>query len=219
MYIENLNKYLVSADNFCDQVYVLSTVTNLVNMFQKYFILPCLAQSTIDNSRYYSHLNDKSYFECAMLLIPFLNFEYYNMYIFPRRQFREACRNGRGAVTLKNAEVIRSDRRCVLAAIQQTPAFGYVDNGSKALGAARPYLKDDVELIEIARQVDLATGDREAAQLKTKELVKIFLGGDPDAIRSVINDQEFIEISKQLNSFYRPNRLKQAVSWVKSFIS
>ena len=74
----NINKLLptsetlVSVDHGCDKIPFLSTVTNIVNIFQKCVILPFLSQKTIDKSKYYSHLQKKGLLDCTLLAIPFI---------------------------------------------------------------------------------------------------------------------------------------------------
>lgn len=66
-----ISRLLVKADDFSDYIPVLSTATNLVNIFQKCVILPCMTQRFITTSPYYHHLNQKSVIECALSAIPF----------------------------------------------------------------------------------------------------------------------------------------------------
>ncbi len=63
---------LVKIDNFCDYVPIVSTITNLVDLFIKTVILPFKDQSTIPKNHYYSHLNQKSFMRIIILLIPVL---------------------------------------------------------------------------------------------------------------------------------------------------
>jgi hypothetical protein len=49
---------------------VVSTGVNLINIFQKCVIMPCMNKRTIGRSPYYRHLRDKSLMQCAILLVP-----------------------------------------------------------------------------------------------------------------------------------------------------
>lgn len=61
---------LRKTDEFCDYVPVVSTISNLVDLFQKATVLPCLKKSSIDGSSYYAYLKQKSFSRCAVALIP-----------------------------------------------------------------------------------------------------------------------------------------------------
>lgn len=51
----------------------LSPVNNLVNLFEKCFVLPCLDEEAIGTNRYFTHLSDKSFSRCILLvLLPFV---------------------------------------------------------------------------------------------------------------------------------------------------
>lgn len=63
---------LVKADQVCDYIPFVSTVSNLIDLFQKYVVLPFLQQDTINASRYYQHLQQKSFLRCFALIIPIL---------------------------------------------------------------------------------------------------------------------------------------------------
>ena len=71
MSTECLNK-LVIADRVCDYIPVVSSLTNLIDIFQKCVILSFKNQITIENNHYYEHLKNKSYIRCIILLIPIL---------------------------------------------------------------------------------------------------------------------------------------------------
>ncbi len=67
------NDPLVRLDKFCDYIPVVSTVTNLFDLFQKCIILPQMSEASIRASHYYTYLNyHKSYERCTVLLLPFI---------------------------------------------------------------------------------------------------------------------------------------------------
>ena len=61
---------LVALDTFFDYTPVASTVTNLIDIFQKCLVVPFLEKSYVDSSRYYTHLKQKSFKRCILLLVP-----------------------------------------------------------------------------------------------------------------------------------------------------
>lgn len=67
-----VSSLLVKADRLCDYIPLVSTVSNLIDLFQKYVVLPFLHQDTIKASRYYQHLQQKSFLRCIALIIPIL---------------------------------------------------------------------------------------------------------------------------------------------------
>lgn len=64
--------FLVKADVVCDYIPVLSSATNLIDLFQKTIVLPKLSAEEIANNHYYTHLRDKEVSRCLTLLLPFL---------------------------------------------------------------------------------------------------------------------------------------------------
>lgn len=72
MAITPISKLFINADKFCDYVPFFSTVSNLINLFQK-CVLACVSNRTISKSHYYTYLNEKSFSRCILLSIPFLN--------------------------------------------------------------------------------------------------------------------------------------------------
>lgn len=66
-----VNNTLISIDQICDYVPVASTVTNLVNIFEKCAFSCCSARS-INSNRYFTHVKDKSILRCVILLVPIL---------------------------------------------------------------------------------------------------------------------------------------------------
>lgn len=60
----------VGLDNVADYVPLVSTVNNLVDLFQKYVYLPRLSDNEIQNNHYYTHLKDKSLLRMVILCLP-----------------------------------------------------------------------------------------------------------------------------------------------------
>jgi len=66
-------KILVKIDAVCDYIPFVSTITNLVDLFQKSVILPIMERSGKNKNRYYKYLNKKSFPRCVILLVPGVN--------------------------------------------------------------------------------------------------------------------------------------------------
>lgn len=58
---------LIRADQVCDCVPGLSLISNLVDLFLKYVVLPRMDAETIQASRYYQHLASKSVLSCVVV--------------------------------------------------------------------------------------------------------------------------------------------------------
>lgn len=71
MGIESISHILIDADQYGDYCPGFSTVTNFVDIFQK-CICDLTNSSCVNSNPYYTHLKDKSYVRCLILLIPFL---------------------------------------------------------------------------------------------------------------------------------------------------
>lgn len=68
---ENISKLLIKMDDYCDYVPFISTVSNLLDLFQKYAILPLL-KNEIKENHYFKHINQKKFYRCVLLTIPIL---------------------------------------------------------------------------------------------------------------------------------------------------
>lgn len=66
-----IGKIFVWTDQCCDYVPILSCVTNLVDLIQKISIDLFVDQSTVDQSRYYTHIQEKTYKRCFSLIFLF----------------------------------------------------------------------------------------------------------------------------------------------------
>ncbi len=72
MYSQVISDFLIKADKTCDYLPVLSSFSNLVDLFYKYCVSPFLMETQIKQDRYYYHLDQKSVFRCIILIVPFL---------------------------------------------------------------------------------------------------------------------------------------------------
>jgi hypothetical protein len=64
------SKILIGMDDVFDYIPLVSTLTNLVDIFIKYVILPHLSAESVQNNHYYSHLEQKQLWRCLVLSIP-----------------------------------------------------------------------------------------------------------------------------------------------------
>lgn len=106
MEINSISKYLINADMFCDNLPVISSVTNLVDLFLKCVIVPFKPKTTFKNSYqlinlkksdYFTHLHQKSFVLCALLLIPlFGQIIYYSIQASSKNRFLNALDNSKG---------------------------------------------------------------------------------------------------------------------------
>ncbi len=75
-----LSSWLIEFDEKSDSIPFWSTVTNIVNLFQKIVVLPLLSiisRDFIENNHYFSYINEKKFIKCFLLTFPFLgNFIY-----------------------------------------------------------------------------------------------------------------------------------------------
>lgn len=68
--MNNISNFLVKIDHFCDYFPFVSSITNVVNLFQKCVILPFIDEATILSNHYYKHIDEKSFVRCFLLIIP-----------------------------------------------------------------------------------------------------------------------------------------------------
>ena len=64
------NYFFVKVDAACDYIPVVSTASNLIDLFQKCVILPLMNKQSIANNHYYTYLKEKNVSRCLVLLIP-----------------------------------------------------------------------------------------------------------------------------------------------------
>ena len=71
--ISNTSYFFREADKVCDYIPFLSTISNLIDLFQKIIIIPLIYimnKDYIKNDRYYKHLDEKNFSRCLFLLVP-----------------------------------------------------------------------------------------------------------------------------------------------------
>jgi len=67
-----VNNALIRIDQVCDYVPLASTITNLVDIFEKCGFCDCCSSESTNLNRYFSHVKDKSSLRCVILLVPIL---------------------------------------------------------------------------------------------------------------------------------------------------
>lgn len=70
MSVSSIASPLVSLDTLMDYIPVVSTLTNLVDLFQKCLVVPFMHEKYIHTSHYFTHIKNKSFARCAVLLLP-----------------------------------------------------------------------------------------------------------------------------------------------------
>lgn len=66
------SRMLINIDMFFDYVPFFSTMSNLVNIFQKCVVIPFISDEYLKESHYFSYIKDKEYLRCIFLLVPIL---------------------------------------------------------------------------------------------------------------------------------------------------
>jgi hypothetical protein len=64
----SLTSSLITIDRYADYIPVVSSITNLVNLFQKAVVIPLLNACHMQKNRYYTHLDGKSFSQCLKLI-------------------------------------------------------------------------------------------------------------------------------------------------------
>lgn len=143
----------VGLDNVADYVPLVSTVNNLVDLFQKYVYLPRLSDNEIQSNHYYTHLKDKSLLRIVILCLPILVNNLIILVIdvvtlfnkWERDGALETARGGRVDPAQPNLKVelwgFSHDKEIVLAAVRKDP-----ENFRWAVSP----LKDDPEVVRAA---------------------------------------------------------------------
>jgi len=97
-------KAIVKLDNLCDYAPGVSSLSSLVNLIQKIAVIPLMKESSITNSSYYTHLKEKSFLRCIILLIPGIGNLIVGLYDF----FKKDDLNSAILFVVKNPERLQS---------------------------------------------------------------------------------------------------------------
>ncbi len=161
---------LVQADRACDYIPVLSTVTNLIDLFQKC----CCSCEPKPKDHYYKHIQDKSVLRCITLLIPVV---------------------GNLIVALYDACSVPSDRQKLLAAINRDAAV--FQRSTSPLKHERQFILDAVRANPAV--VRYLQGIDEEIALLAVSIDGMVLEWIPEQIQSTDRDRDGIEISRALD--------------------
>lgn len=66
-----LDTFFIKAKKFADAVPIFSSLTNMINLLQKYFIVAHLSEETLKNHHYFKEIKEESYGNLALKVIPF----------------------------------------------------------------------------------------------------------------------------------------------------
>ncbi|MBS4168593.1 HEAT repeat domain-containing protein [Parachlamydia sp. AcF125] len=77
---------LLKADRVSDYIPGISTITNLVDLFQKCAVLPFKQKTNVSKSHYYTYLKQKSFSRCIVLLLPVVGNIIVATYDFAKRR-------------------------------------------------------------------------------------------------------------------------------------
>lgn len=67
-----ISESLAKIDAACDYIPLVSTLTNLIDLFIKFVLPYFVSQDAIRLNHYYRHLEKKSFSRCFLLAIPFV---------------------------------------------------------------------------------------------------------------------------------------------------
>ena len=84
--MNNVKNFLLKTDRFCDYVPVVSSITNLVILFQKCIVLPLIDKTTIASNYHYKYINEKSFARCFWLVIPVIGNIIVGIYDFSKKK-------------------------------------------------------------------------------------------------------------------------------------
>ncbi|MBS4168373.1 HEAT repeat domain-containing protein [Parachlamydia sp. AcF125] len=98
--------FLLKADQISDYIPGLSTITNSIDLFQKYVVFPSKQKASISNSHYYTYLQQKSFSRCIVLLIPVIGNIIIGIYDLAKRKY-----NYKGTVLAATQPVAPSARQ------------------------------------------------------------------------------------------------------------
>lgn len=60
----------VKLDTYADYIPVVSSITNLVDLFLKYVFRPCVGEAQLQNNHYFAYLDTKTWLRSITLLVP-----------------------------------------------------------------------------------------------------------------------------------------------------
>ena len=175
-----IGNFLVKADSLCDYIPIVSTATNLIDLFVKYVVIPSINPQRIANNHYYTHVQQKDAFRCIALLIPIVGNIATAIYDFANRKYQNKdlvlhAVTQDGMNLLFSSDKLKDDQDVVLAAVRQ--------NGW-ALQFASSRLKNDRDVVLAAVQQNGSVLQLVNERFKDdQEIVLASVQQDPRAIQ------------------------------------
>ena len=121
--MNSISHFLVKADHFCDYIPFVSSVTNLIDIFQKCVIVPLMDKSQIAASHYYTHLNQKSFSRCFLFIIPIIGNIIVGIFDFSNKKCQHVSsqipvpvkepQTSRTYLSIEDVEKIEVEDRCL----------------------------------------------------------------------------------------------------------
>lgn len=150
----------VKFDKIADYVPLLSTATNLVNLFQKCVVMRFMKPETIQKSHYYTHLQKKDLGICVALLVPVLGNIVVPLYhlIIKKMKSHIIERCEKGVVDIKKIpKAFKADSKFMLELIKIKPEI------VKELPSE---LKGNAECMLVAIKIDFKAIDEASEALR-----------------------------------------------------
>lgn len=165
------NIQLIKIDTFADYIPVVSTVTNLVDLFFKAVVLPTIEKK----NHYYTHIDDKSVLRCLILLIPILGNLIVAIYDLTREQGitdREIALQVIAA-ELENIGLVgptlRKDKQFAIEALKQDGQKFKPSKDVKIFQNLDETLRADAEVVKVALESNTMALEFAAEALKDNE--------------------------------------------------
>jgi hypothetical protein len=137
--MNTVSNFLVKTDCLCDYVPLVSSATNLVDLFQKCVVLPLMDKSKIASSHYYKHLDQKSFFRCFLLVIPVVGNIIVGIYDFSKKKCDDCddidCDDidiDKSTISLDDVEKIDIDAGCLQSWPCQHQSTIFLKDGRKS---------------------------------------------------------------------------------------
>lgn len=207
-----VSRMLINIDVVCDYIPFVSTITNLVDLFQKTLTLPEPNRS--QENPYYTYLREKDDFRCKVLLVPIFGNIFIMLY-----DLMNKCKQPDLASRLDQIDLL--DNGIMFA---ECVGFGRVlENINKAdahieelLKECNDQIKDDKMIILKPICLDTETRTQNAQthiqDLNTKQIAlqnlkdsqekkEYILSMYLNQIRTVINQPEYNDIREDLNAY------------------
>lgn len=193
MRVYSVSRCFIEMDKVCDNIPVVSTITNLIGLFQKYVLFPplgpCCCACGWWSNRYVRHLQKKHFARYIILLIPIFgnlcvgiyDFIAHKKYCNKKFVLKEIQKN---PSALKYASSkLKNDIEVVRSAIQKHP---------KAFEYASVRLKDDkgfvLEALHIEKRKYLEITDVPRLRHRISQFVSQRLKNDRDVILAAIEN-------------------------------